>query len=215
MPDADPSHEELRTLHGTLVAGDPTAPARLATVLLPALRRRFAGFRGLDRAEVDSQIGLCIARYLQGPERYDTDRGPLLPYLYRDVQGDLYNEMDKRRRRPEKPSEPETLELDAHRGNLTTEDEVVDRLDPFDRPAELVAAARSELGAMSEEDKEFLRLRAAGVRSTQAYAQVLGVAHLPVDQQRRVVKRAKDRLDKRLAAIRMRLGENVKEAGQR
>ncbi|MGH3320501.1 MAG: hypothetical protein ACRDN9_10025 [Streptosporangiaceae bacterium] len=205
MADADPSQEELRALHEALLAGDPTASATAATLLLPALRRRFAGRHDLDRADIDSLVGLSIAAYIAEPERYDPDKGPLLPYLYRDVDGDIGNEVAKRARRPETPRDTELLELKAVHGNPTPEDEVVDRLDSLDLPRETVEAALEEVGGLSEEDREFLLLRAEGVRDTHTYAAVLGIAHLPVAQGRRAVKRAKDRLDKRLERIRDRL----------
>jgi RNA polymerase sigma-70 factor (ECF subfamily) len=45
-------------------------------------------------------------------------------------------------------------------------------------------------------DRRILELRAMGERRTEQFAKVLGILHLPVDQQRREVKRAKDRIDK-------------------
>lgn len=206
MPEASPSQEQLLALHRALLAGDVTASARLAELLLPALSRRFAGRRELDRADVESIVGLSIATYLRDPGRYEPARGtPLLAYLYQDALGDIRNEAAKRGRRPEDATEDGVLELVPARGNPTPEDDVVDRLDPLDLPRSLVDAALAQIDLLSDEDREFLRLRAEGVRSTHAYAAVLGIAHLPPDQQRREVKRAKDRLDKRLGSIRARL----------
>lgn len=202
---ADPSQDELAALHDALLAGDRTASARLAELLLPALRRRFAGRRELDPADVESLIGQSITNYVLDPARYDPARGPLLPYLYRDVDGDIRNEIAKRMRRPQEVRENELLELRASGGNKTPEDDVVDRLDPLDLPRSLVEAAYREVTQLSEEDREFLLLRIGGVRSTQAYAEALGIAHLPANQRKREVKRAKDRLGKRLESIRDRL----------
>lgn len=207
MTDGDPSQDELLALHHALLAGDdPTAKARLAALLLPSLRQRFARRRDLDQADIESLIGESITKYVNNPDRYDPDRAPLLAYLYQDVNGDIRNEVAKRARRPaETATDDEILELRADRGNPTPEDEVVDRLDPLDLPRERVRAALDEIARFSPEEREFLRLRLAGVRSTQPYAEVLGVAHLPADQRRREVKRVKDRLDKRLRSIGDRL----------
>jgi hypothetical protein len=87
------------------------------------------------------------------------------------------------------------------------EDEVMERLDPLDLPGSQVQAVLAQVKELSPEDREFLRLRGEGVRSTHVYAQVLGIAHLPAEQQKREVKRAKDRLDKRLGSIRGRRSE--------
>jgi RNA polymerase sigma-70 factor (ECF subfamily) len=45
-------------------------------------------------------------------------------------------------------------------------------------------------------DRQILALRLRGERSTEAFAEILGISHLPTDAQRREVKRAKDRIDK-------------------
>lgn len=205
MPEASPSQEQLLALHHALLAGDVTAPARLAELLLPALVRRLAGRREVDRAEIESIVGTSIATYLRHPDRYDATRAPLLAYLYQDALGDIRNEGAKPARRPEDAAEDGVLEHVPARGNLTPEDDVVDRLDPLDLPRSLVDAALAQIELLGDEDREFLRLRGDGVRSTHAYAAVLGIAHLPPDQQKREVKRAKDRLDKRLGSIRARL----------
>lgn len=190
-------------MHDALLAGDVTASERLAEALLPALQRRFAGRRELDPHETNSLIGRSIAAYVAGPGKYDPDRAPLLAYLYRDIDGDIRNEIAKLARRPETPREDERLEVRASGGN--PEEDVLHQLDPLDLPRETVEAALHEFEALSEEERQFLRLRADGVRATHVYAEGLGIAHLPDAQQRRAVKRAKDRLDKRLERIRDRL----------
>jgi hypothetical protein len=207
MAAEDPSQGALLVLHEALLGGDNAARVRLAELLLPALGRRFANRRDLERHDIESIIGLCIATYLSAPDKYDRAGAPLLAYLYRDIDGDIRNEVAKKSRRPEVPAEDEVLELRAPRGNPTVEDEVVERLDPLDRPRWQVEAALAQMKELSHEDREILRLRGEGVRSTHVYAQVLGIAHLPAEQQRREVKRAKDRLDKRLGSIGARLSE--------
>jgi hypothetical protein len=207
MADLDPSQADLLVLHEALLGGDNAARIKLAELLLPALRRRFANRRELERDDIDSVVGLSITTYLSAPGQYDPARAPLLVYLYRDVDGDIRNEAAKQMRRPEMPMEHETLELQTPRGNPTVEDEVMQRLDPLDLPGWQVQAALAYVQGLSQEDCEFLRLRGEGVRSTHVYAQVLGIAHLPAEQQRREVKRAKDRLDKRLGSFRGRLSE--------
>ena len=47
-------------------------------------------------------------------------------------------------------------------------------------------------------DQQLLALRLQGVRRTEAFAEILGITHLPIETQRREVKRAKDRIDKML-----------------
>jgi hypothetical protein len=207
MAAEDPSQEALLVLHQAVLGGDNAARVTLAGLLLSALRRRFGNRRELDQDDIESIIGFSIASYLAAPDRYDRDRAPLLAYLYRDIDGDVRNEAAKRRRRPEVPAEGEILELRAPRGNQTMEDEVLDRVDPLDLPRSAMQAALARVKELSHEDREILRLRCEGVRSTHAYAELIGIAHLPPEQQRPEVKRRKDRLDKWLRSIGARFSE--------
>ena len=203
----EPSQAELLALHEALVAGDdPTVPARLAEFLLPALQRRFRAARAPDPHSADSLAGQSIARYLDEPDRYDPERSPLLAYLWRDVAADLKNEWASasRRRCHETPT-GDTIELHEPARNLSVEEEVLDALDPFDVPPALLEAARQEAARFSATDRRLLDLLTEGVRATAAYAEVLGLSHLPVQIQRREVKRHKDRLKARLEVIRGRL----------
>lgn len=80
----DPDPARLRELHEALLADeDPTVSSRLAELLLSALRHRFASARTHDPHLVESDIDLCIARYLREPWRYQPERGPLLAYRCR------------------------------------------------------------------------------------------------------------------------------------
>ena len=205
MAAEDPGQEALLVLHDAVLSGDNAARVTLAELLLSAMRRRFANRRELDQHDIESIIGLSIASYLAAPDKYDRAGAPLLAYLYRDIDGDMRNEAAKRRRRPEVPAEEEILELRAPRGNQTMEDEVLERLDPLDLPRSVVQAALAQVKELSHEDRQILRLRGEGERSTYVYAELLGIAHLPPEQQRREVKRRKDRLDKWLGSIGARL----------
>lgn len=201
----EPTQEELLALHEQLRAGqDPSVAARMAELLVPALERRFRSARAGDPHAVASLIGLSVARYLQEPGRYDPARGPLLAYLYRDVRGDLLNEQAAARRVREQPA-GELVEVQEPAGNPGVEEEVLDALDPFDAPPDLLEAGRAELERFDARDRELLDLMLHGVRETSAYAEVLGIAHLPVATQRTEVKRHKDRLKRRLEASRDRL----------
>jgi hypothetical protein len=204
----DRYQEELLCLHTALCSDDdPTAPARLASLLLPALRRRFGNKPdGGDPHLLDSLIDESVARYLQEPGRYDPTKGPLLAYLYQDVEGDRKNALAGLARRRLRESPAIEVELSSAGGNLSVEQEVLDGVDPFDVSLAALDAARAELASFSELDRRLLDLLGQGVRETAPYAEVLGIGHLPVALQRRAAKRHKDRLKARLEVIRERLG---------
>lgn len=207
----EPLEAELTELHTALVAGeDPTVPARLAEKLVPLLEQRFRSKSGTDVHSVSSLVGLSVARYLAEPHRFKPERGPLLAYLYRDVHGDLKNEMSSHTalRRHEIP-DSDTVELGALDRNLDMEEEAVDQLDRFDVPTAVLEEARAEAANFSVQDQELLRLLGDGVRESAPYAAVLGICHLLPAAQRMEVKRHKDRLKARVEVIRGRLDRST------
>lgn len=203
----EPDPARLRELHEALLADeDPTVPAQLAELLLPALRRRFASVRTHDPHLVESDIDLSIARYLREPWRYRPERGPLLAYLWQDVAGDVKNEQESNaRRRTRESPDSNVVELAGADRNLNVEEEVLDAMDPFDLPPAVLERARGKLSEFSEQDRQLIALLGAGVRSTGPYAEVLGIVHLPAFAQAKEVNRHKDRLRKRLGVIRDQL----------
>jgi hypothetical protein len=202
----DPTPELLRELDERLRGGDIAVSATLAALLLPALKRRFRRWSNLDPHVVESLIGERIAEYLFDPERYDPDKSPLLAYLWQDINGDLRNEVSAQTRRREREvPDSRSVELFDRERNPGVEEDALDAVDPFDAPAELVQAAREEAAQLSEQDQELIKLINEGVRETAVYAEILGIRHLPVERQRKEVKRHKDRLKKSLEVIRGRL----------
>lgn len=201
----DPSDEELIELHFELLAGDPTAPAVLAAKLLPALSRRFLQESRWDSIvePVQSLIGKSVAEYLANPHRYDSTRGALLPWLYMDIRGDIANAKAKDRRRSRRQTDFDFSFADiADGGKLSVEEEVLDRVDPVDRPQEVVDLALAEVADWTDEERGVMQLIAAGVRSTSEYAVLLGVDHLSTEAQAQVVKNEKDKLNKRIKTLR-------------
>jgi RNA polymerase sigma-70 factor (ECF subfamily) len=204
----NPPGAELHVLHQRLLAGDVTAPRELAERLIPLVRRRLGQLEHSveDPAMVRSAIGLVIARYLRHPERFDPDRGGLVGYLAMEARGDVLNELATldRRRGHERPAD-NIVELERPGRDTTVEEEVLERLDPGDVPPDVARAALQALSELDEVDRRLVQMMADGVRSTAAFAAVLQLSHLPVDLQRKAVKRHKDRLGKILERLRERL----------
>ena len=200
MPDGD----DYAALHQALLAGEPTAAARLAERLLPDLRARFAGREAgaRDPQVVGETIDEVVFEYLRTPTRFDPSRGlDLVRYLAMAVRGDLANAQQARNREERRRADFD-VELSVEDGN--TEEEALNRVDPLDRPADEVAAARAALASLDERDRRMLALMSDGVRATAAYAAVLEIGHLPREDQAREVKRHKDRLNRHLERWRAR-----------
>ena len=80
-----------------------------------------------------------------------------------------------------------TVELDPVVGNLLQQEEDTQR---HQREEYLVNLLQDP------KDRQILALRLQGERRTEAFAAILGISHLPSEDQSREVKRAKDRIDK-------------------
>lgn len=199
------SSDELLRLHRALLDGDTIAPLLLAEKLLPLLRARLARFSAklTDPQIVESAIGHSVATYLGEPEAYDPTGRSLVNYLAMDVEGDVKNELGKRQREiaSDEVVEDRLVEVGLRSRNSPVEEEALDALDPFDVPTAAVKAARRGLAQLSAHDRELAQLVADDVRSYAVWAEVLGITHLPLDDQVREVKRQKDRIKKKLERI--------------
>jgi hypothetical protein len=79
------------------------------------------------------------------------------------------------------------VELDPVAGNLLQQEE----------GAQLHQQEEGLMNLLQDpKDRQILALRLEGERRTAVFAEILGVSHLPMEVQRREVKRAKDRIDK-------------------
>jgi len=187
--------DELLALHQRLITGDRTASEELAARLLEPLCSRVRR----DYPRVDEQIiadGVidAVLEYCAHPERATVTSSSDLPGLlataaWRNVANALRGER-RRVRREERFGRDVAgphVEHGAALGKLIGEEERTERERRIQRLMELCP---------DDADRTVLRLRLAGERRTDAFACALGIEHLPPAEQRRAVKRAKDRIDK-------------------
>jgi len=190
-------------LHKRLIAGDPTATARLAQLLFPRLishlRIKFGGEHERDYAESASD---ALMEYLADPTKFDPNKAHLDTYLKYAATRDMMNLKAKVARRSERIELVDPVELPEPDGNNKEhrgKDPVLQGL--------LDSADEEELTQLVQRvftdgiDREIARLIVDDVRETVVYTEVLGIGNLPVDEQRSVVKRHKDRVKARLKRI--------------
>jgi hypothetical protein len=180
-----------------LLRRDPTAPSDLAaTYLAPLvgwLRQTFPRDDDALLETIADDLVLDLAEY---PERYDPDRLPLERYLRMAARGDLKNAQDAVRRRAARWTSLEGVELLPSARNSRWADttdlagRVADALDD-----ERLAAMLAHLVGR---DREVVELMLDGERRTTEFATILGLQDRPLDEQVREVKRAKDRLKKKM-----------------
>lgn len=204
-----PTQFELH-MHQRLLDGDSVAPSELVEAYLPVLMRRLRRrWRWLhDEALVYDAATDALLAYVQHPARYDPARGGLLAYLTMSAHRDLQNALKR-----EAPHDQQVIWLGDVAQSPSDWNVVVSG--PSSDPADLVAGslAAAELARWVWEalpdplDRQVFQLMAEGERQTAAFSAVLGIAGLDIAEQRRIVKRRKDRIIKRL----QRRGEQLRE----
>ena len=179
-------------IHERLLSEDPTAPADLAEQavrpLTQFLESKYPTLN--DPTLIADAVTDSVMNYLKQPRKFDPGRRGLLGYLKMAAEGDLQNALAKHRRR-DRPTED--VEVAAAAGKIVVE--------PRDVLGELRAEdLRKRVDSLFDDvkDRHMVDLILDGERSTEAFAEVLGLGELPIGRQRSEVKRHKDRLKKRL-----------------
>jgi DNA-directed RNA polymerase specialized sigma24 family protein len=190
-----PMDKWQREIHERLLAEDVTAPAELAEFLLePLFQRLTKKYPQLrDPDLLCDAVTDALMSYIKRPAQFDPDKRTLMGFLVMAAEGDLRNALAKVKRGRQKEISLEDVDLwgvagnsEIEAGNSETEPER--------------EKLRQALPMIFEDPKDLamVELMMSGERTTEAFAEVLKLQHLPVEQQRREVKRHKDRLKKRL-----------------
>jgi DNA-directed RNA polymerase specialized sigma24 family protein len=184
--------ERLLVIHKRLLDGDRVAPEELAAHLLERLAQEVARkFPHTDVHFAYDGVTDALLDYCAKPAAFNASRGvPLDRFLaqaaWRNV-ANLVRGEQRRKAREEKSAAlagKEDVELHPSAGN------------PLQN-AERSQEQQAELVQMLDDpmDKKVFQLRLTGERRTAVFAQVMGISHLPLAEQRRTVKKAKDRID--------------------
>lgn len=189
-------------IHARLCAGDPVASAELAEAFIDPL----TAWLVRTNPRIDEHLCVqaaedAILSLIDTPTSYDPRRGALDAYLRMSARGDLRNALESERRHGSRGESLDVIELLGSDRNLYQEESdparIVEREDDEREllrrllPAEVVST-------FSWEERWILELMRQGERRTSAFARVLAITHLPQADQQREVKRAKDRIKRRL-----------------
>ena len=203
MPET--SDESDGEWHARLLAGDPTATADL-------LARHYEGLIAwmvacnpcLDEHDCVTAAHDAIIALCKRPASYKPERSPLVAYLRMSAKGDLRNLQERQRRHHGRDVAMEAVELSPEAGKYLQDadadpERVVLRWERVRAMIDAQPAVPEVVrAALTPGEAAALALMRQGERRTEAYARPLGIAHLPAAEQRREVKRVKDRLHKRL-----------------
>ncbi len=199
---SEPSRHWQLQKHEQIVNKDgPTAFAQLAELALPHLVHFLQHeFRQVEAHLHETAAIDSLLTYHAAPEKYNPDKLTLFAYLRMSARHDLLNALDRNNRhtRP-------LLDIDepAVQAQLVTEEL---EMEPFylEQWLENGSSGKESLlqefeAQLNATDRQLFLLLLNGVRETEPYAEILQIMAQPIAEQRREVKRAKDRLTKRLA----------------
>ena len=180
-------------IHRRLLSGDPTAPAELVQdtldILVHRLRKRYPSMS--DPNLLVDAVTDGLIDYLKEPSYFDPKKLDLPAFLTMAADRNVRNSLAKLNRRKKREFKLDDVEQLLPDRNNSVEDRMHGQLH-----GERIRDAVVDL--LDDRELEIFNLMAEGVRKTSEYAQVLGIADQPVDQQRLEVKRCKDRIKKRL-----------------
>ncbi|MBK8903301.1 MAG: hypothetical protein IPM53_19110 [Anaerolineaceae bacterium] len=203
MPVSEPSRHWQHQKHQQIVHQDnPTAFAQLSELAFPHLVSFLEQeFHQVESHVCETAVIDCLLTYHAAPEKYDPTKLTLFAYLRMAARHDLLNALDRhnRRKRP-----LHSLDEPAVQAQLVSE--ITPESDPTDladwlsspNPSSRQEILRRFEADLDSTDRQLLLLMLNGVRDSESYAAVLQISALPLDEQRRQVKRAKDRLTKSL-----------------
>jgi hypothetical protein len=186
---------QLLGLHRRLCDGDRTASEELAELILDTLMEGISRqFPRSDEAMRYEAVTKAFLYYCAQPHQFNAARNvPLHLFLLMASKYDMLNLLRGEARRKVHEEEAghlyaiSAVELDPVVGNLLQKEENEQRHHLEEEMMSLL---------QDPKDRQILALRLQGERRTEAFAEILGISHLPIEGQRREVKRTKDRIDK-------------------
>ena len=193
MSDNWPEADEVAALFQRHCNGDRLARSDfIAATLDPLLQHLRRWRRDADEHACLTAAEDAILALIHNPIIYDSAGRALIGFLRMSAERDLLNELAKEARHHRNRDSAECVELATDDRN-TSVDELAGDLPSFDEPD--IAA---EVASLTATEREVLRLMRDGEKRTAAFAAVLGIEHLPMEDQAGGVKRVKDRIIKRL-----------------
>ncbi len=195
---SDLSAEDAMHLYRRLLKLDPVAPADFAVAFLKPLVAWLKSTNSrVDPIACEEAADEAIVQFLKNPTEYDPDRLEVEAFLRMAAQRDLLNLLRKERRHQKHRRDWNVVEQASPDGKyLGREDDPSFSLqiEEAKQRQALPTALRQQLTDAEQRCWEQMQ---QGEKRHSVFAVILGVTQLPEDEQRREVKRVKDRLKKR------------------
>lgn len=191
-------------LHQELLAGHPTATARIVEAfinpLIDSLRKSDPGrISQYDPDLSETAVHDAILSYFQNPHQYHPEKGRgLFSYLKMSARGDLLNALTSEKKQELNIALSEIVELSSEKPEYKVEQTANKSTEEifFERNSTLLNQAINLLS--KDTDIGLLLLMLSGERKTEFFAEVLGISELTKEEQKKLVKKHKDRIKKHL-----------------
>jgi hypothetical protein len=178
-------------IHERLLGGDPVASSELAEevwqTLLRSLAEKNPRLRGTEF--IEQAVSDALISYIKRPAQYDPQKRGLFGFLLMSAEGDLRNALARAKRRRGREVGFDSVELETGPRNIP-----IDTIEL----SEEADAVRRTLNTLFADPKDCVAaaLVLDGERSTESYVGIWGLESLPAEEQKREVKRRKDRIKK-------------------
>lgn len=197
----EPSLTWQQERHRRILQDDVTAFAELCEQALPHLASFLQQIFPQEEAQQQEAVAIdTLLTYKAAPGKYNSDKLSLFAYLRMAARSDMLNAIDKEARREQRQQPIDDPNI---KGQLPTLDLLTDTGELEEWLQTQTHLSSTQIlqkldDDLDKTDKEILLLMLEGVRDTESFAEVMHISHLPLPEQRAEVKRAKDRLQKRL-----------------
>jgi len=184
--------EWFESIHARLVARDPIASAELAEQVFERMIEKLtADYPTVsDRVLISDACGDALLNYIRGPEAYDPSQRGLWGYLIMSAKGDLLNSLDRLKREKNRENRAHVVEPEEISRNVLSE--LAERLERTE--VENAIASLFE----DERDRQAAMMIIDGEKSTDRFAEVFDCGEAAKEEREKIVKRHKDRINKRM-----------------
>lgn len=193
------SSDDALSLHRRLFDRDPVASADFAVAFLqPLIDWLHTTNVGIDPMMCVEAADEAIVEFITHPAKYDPEILNVVAFLRMAAQRDLQNLLRKEWRHQRQRRDLKVVEQLPESGKYLMRDDDPSlplQIEEARRQQALPDAFRQQL---TEVEQRFVEQMEQGEWRTPVFAAILGITHRPADEQRREVKRVKDRLKKRL-----------------
>jgi DNA-directed RNA polymerase specialized sigma24 family protein len=208
-PQPELSNEEALRLHRRLLERDPTAPAKLAVAFFEPL------WAWLQATNPTADPHFCaeaaataVLNFGENPQAYDPARLNVGAYLRMAASGDLKNLLRKEQRHQRGRKPWNGVENAPDAGKYLGRDDDPSLPLQIAEARRPTAAMRAVLEKLTDVERRVWELMQLGEHRSSAFAEVMGITHLPKDEKEAEIQRVKDRVGKRMKRAEKKHGQS-------